>query len=774
MHPVRPCTRLAAPILAIALFAAFPETGSGGDPSTDPPDRIRDYTLVLRSGRVTPDEGIAPELGAAFGAGARRHVVIQFERIPGESDIDLMRSNGVILLDYLPNHAYFALVSEAALSRLAETDIFRAALPIRSEDKMLARLRNRGPSDHARNDDGTARVVVVLFGDVWIDDALVTARSFGEVTATRHDESTLEMNVDADRIAALADEEMVQWIEEAPPPKQVFLDDLRATVKADTVQAPPYGLDGSGAVFGQWEGGSPATTHEDFLGRLTIADGAPPGDHATAVAGIMAGDGSRSESWGGTPYQWRGIATAAEIVSYSWPSYVWELNQETAEAIAEYGIMASSNSWGWFVCGSLCSFFGDYDDFSKRYDRIVRGSQGAAINVVFAAGNDQSCFECQDSLPHFPYGTVSAPGASAKNTIGVGGVNVIDKTMTTFSGWGPVDDGRVKPDLMAPGCKGDTGVYVPQRPNDYADGGCGTSYSAPAVTGALGIMKQQFGLLGYDPVAPHTYKAVLIETAEDLGNPGPDYAFGHGHLDIQAAVDFIIANHPEGQLIRVDSLADSETDRYSMEIEPGADSLRLALVWDDFRGTPGAGKQLVNDLDLVARSPGGLWHHPYVLDPDDPSAVATTGVNDVDNVEVLELTSPETGVWTVEVRGSVVPQGPQEYTLALPRGNVATRVAESDRGTAGFRRLVVTPNPFGSAATIRFALPVAGTVRLTVHDVAGRRIATLVEGRYPVGEFAAVWNGVDRAGRPVSSGVYFIRIAAGGETRTEKVVRVRR
>ncbi|MFH1681805.1 MAG: S8 family peptidase, partial [Candidatus Eisenbacteria bacterium] len=596
---------------------------------------------------------------------------------------------------------------------------------------------------------------------------------YGAVAETRPDERTLGVNIREEQIDRLLREDPVQWIEQAPPPKRELLDDLRDAVHADTVQAPPYGLNGTGAVFGQWENGSPATTHDDLQGRVTLVDPMSTSDHATAVAGIMIGDGSRSAACGGTPYQWRGISTAAEIASYDWPMSTLDLRLSTADAIASYGIMASSNSWGWFVCGSLCSYYGEYDDHSKQYDRIVRGSQGAPISVVFGSGNEGDCFECEDSLPHFPYGTVSGPGATAKNTIAVGAVHVPDLTTTDFSGRGPVDDGRVKPDIVAPGCKGAVGVYVPHPPNEYSDGGCGTSYSTPAVTGALGILKQQFDQLGYSAVAPHTYKALLLATAQDLGNPGPDYVFGHGHLDIQAAVDRVTANHPGNHLIRVDSVTNGETDSYSMTIGPGAGPIRITLVWDDIKGTPGAAKQLVNDLDLLAQTPGALWHLPYVLDPDDPSSPATTGVNDIDNVEVIEVAAPEEGTWTVEVTGALVPDGSQAYTLVLPTETVCTGVQQNGQRIPRLLPPEIAPNPFNPEVLIRCTLSEAGPARLCVYDTRGRRIAVVSDGFRPAGTLEAVWRGEDEQGGAVPSGVYFARIEAAGRNATSRLVLIR-
>jgi subtilisin family serine protease len=248
------------------------------------------------------------------------------------------------------------------------------------------------------------------------------------------------------------------------------------------------------------------------------------------------------------------MAPGAHIVSYDWPSSVSNLQAETSQAITTYGAVTSNNSWIWGLCSDYCSYYGEYDDWSQEYDRLVRGSQGAPITVVFAAGNDQNCYGCQDSLVDFPYGTVAGPGGTA---IVVGATNAIDKTMTSFSSWGPVKDGRVKPDIVAPGCKPSAGVTTTYPPNAYTSGGCGTSYAAPITTGSVGLLKQQFDRLGYGPVKPHTLKAVLIQSAEDRGNPGPDYKFGHGHLEVQDAIDLIVANDLDGDLIRPGSVGDS-------------------------------------------------------------------------------------------------------------------------------------------------------------------------------------------------------------------------
>ncbi len=83
------------------------------------------------------------------------------------------------------------------------------------------------------------------------------------------------------------------------------------------------------------------------------------------------------------------------------------------------------------------------------------------------------------------------------------------------------------------------------------------------------------------------------------------------------------------------------------------------------------------------------------------------------------------------------------------------------------------PNPFNPSTMIRFDLPVAGGVRLRVHDVAGRLVRTLLDADFPAGSHEAAWDGRDEAGRALASGSYFARLSAGGRTRTVRLALVR-
>ena len=89
-------------------------------------------------------------------------------------------------------------------------------------------------------------------------------------------------------------------------------------------------------------------------------------------------------------------------------------------------------------------------------------------------------------------------------------------------------------------------------------------------------------------------------------------------------------------------------------------------------------------------------------------------------------------------------------------------------------RLAAHPNPFNPRTTVSFALARPAHVTLTVHDLAGRRVTTLVEAGLPAGPHAVTWTGADTAGRKVASGVYVARLVTGkGETASTRMVLIR-
>ncbi len=150
------------------------------------------------------------------------------------------------------------------------------------------------------------------------------------------------------------------------------------------------------------------------------------------------------------------------------------------------------------------------------------------IQHVFAAGNSGS-----STRPPYPpqFSTVLGGYQSAKNIITVGNVRPID-TLYFTSSRGPVRDGRIKPEVTAQGRDVvSTSTFAPYSANT------GTSMAAPAVTGGLTLLYQRYRQLNGSANSPNALmKAVVCNTADDKGNPGPDYRYGFGRMNLLRAV----------------------------------------------------------------------------------------------------------------------------------------------------------------------------------------------------------------------------------------------
>jgi fibronectin type 3 domain-containing protein len=625
-----PSPRIICGALVVLLIAAVTAGAAG-------------YDVRLQSRRFTPAEEV-------MRFEEPRHVVVQLYDIPTDAVREELARSGIRLLEYIPNYAWTASVEPGALAAL-EPGIVRAVFPLSPDDKVSQSVL------------GQTSVRVFVYDDV--ENPIDVLSRYGAVTPGDDGYYIIELEAG---LAELASEDIVKYVMGPRPEKALENDVLRDAINADEVQSTPYDLHGSGLYAGIWDGGSVATNHDDFDGRLIIADGSSTHYHATMCAGIMAGDGSRSQAEGGTPYQWRGVATEVDIASYNWPSDCSDMDTETSSAISTYDIVVSSNSWGWGLCPDYCYYYGTYDDWSQNYDAIVRGSAGKKLTVVFSAGNDGDCNQCSGDLPDYPYGTIPGPGSTSKNAIVVGSTDADNDDLSDFSSRGPTLDGRLKPDVMAPGCKSYTGITTTYLYNDYAGSSCGTSFSCPAVSGSVILAQEDFIDKFGDEAWPSTMKALLVQGAEDLGNTGPDYRFGFGRIDIQNTVDIIRADGGTGDLIQEDSLSPSETWEYQVDVS-GESELKVTLAWDDYQGDyMGSGAMLVNDLNLVVISPSRATYYPFLLDPDNPSNTATTGVDDLNNVEQVIVNSPAGGTWTIRVTAAVMPQPDQDFSVVTNVG----------------------------------------------------------------------------------------------------------
>ena len=301
-----------------------------------------------------------------------------------------------------------------------------------------------------------------------------------------------------------------------------------------------YEVDGTGVSALVFDTGAVSPTHADFSGRLVNNDAVLPSPHATHVAGTVAGNGAASNGMNA------GMAPGASIESFALDltggSFL--LYTDPGDIELDYrqglqrGVDVANASLGSNVAanGLPCSLIGDYGDTAALIDSIARGALGEPLIMTWSAGNERNLPDCGNL-----YSTI-APPAAAKNPIMIGATNSNDHSLTTFTSWGPTDDGRLRPDICAPGCQvgGDGGITSCALNGQYSVL-CGTSMSAPTVCGLIALILESYRIQypATDDPLNSTMKALLAHTALDLETLGPDYSSGYGDVQALAALDHV-------------------------------------------------------------------------------------------------------------------------------------------------------------------------------------------------------------------------------------------
>lgn len=695
-------TGLSAPgwVCTLALLAGSVHAVAQPDPQAG----VRRSTIRWSNGLVDrltpmPDDQVRLSIDQLAARPDARHVLLTLDGPADSAARAALERAGVTLLSPLGGTTYFAAIlpgadSAAAVavgvssvgaidpSRKMHADIaaglVRSWTVIGPPPAKLGALLDSGmvTLDELRQAqaDPVVACVVMFHRDADLaGESARLARAFdAQVRSRIVSVNAVVIHARASQLRAMAGDDAVMWVEPPLP----ALDDLNAENRAltgvNTVNAPPYGLDGTGVTVMVYDGGQ-VFAHGDLSGRLTIgpSDTAGISNHATHVAGTIGGSGA------GNPNH-RGMAPGVEVVSYGLEQagglqqgflYTDPCDIETdyTEAISVLNADIANNSIGTNTepNGYPCEWQGNYGVTCALIDAIARGSTGDPFRIIWAAGNERQGSRCNvEGYGQF-YST--APPAGAKNHIAVGSVDSNTDLTSSFSSWGPVDDGRLKPDISAPGCQvgGDNGVTSLSSSGGYTTM-CGTSMASPTVAGISALILEQWRLSfpGADDPRNCTLKALLANTAQDRGNTGPDYQYGYGSVRADKAVDAVI-----GENVIEAGVGQGDTYRFVVVIGPDDTELRVTVAWDDAPGTPNVNPVLVNDLDIRVLTPGGQLHQPWTLNPTSPTAPAVRTVRDgLNNIEQVVIDNPAPGGYTVEVTGVNIADGGEQPFGAVSNG----------------------------------------------------------------------------------------------------------
>ena len=604
--------------------------------------------------------------------------VVQFHRADGDEQRTVLDATESTVLDHLNGAAMVVRLQPNTFHLLAEDPAVRWVGAYEPAWRYDARLSD-GSFDHY------SLVVADDLRAEFLSDVVVDLLNAGAAEATCGvGQCTLSMSgmhtvAKQSMLRSLTLDGRFLWVEPA------YTMEVHNAVAAglagvvDVRNNASFTLDGSGETIAVIDTGLDID-HPDIAGRIagvytTFGLDPSPADsnagHGTHVALTVLGDGTGDGST-------MGMAPSASLVMYPLehdPTGVfgrqgslYEMLSDASQATARVSV----NAWG------LNGGHGDYTSDSRSVDQYV--STFGDLLPVFSAGDDGT--------------TGVTPPATAKNALAIGASNGSDLTPWADSGQGPLADGRIKPDLIAPGmglCSGRAeeakfpagatcGSATHANGNSMYMTLSGTSQATAVAGGTASLVREyvreQAGLTS--PSAA-LVKAMMINGALDVGTPDiPNGAEGWGHVDLDRTV-----RPMDGSTMLTTFLDDGPSLRagygllYAFDMDPSA-GIDITLAWSDTPGSAASGTtstRLINDLDVVLVAPDGTrW-----LGNDFANGVSTTGgaADDVNNVERIRVPAgvlTGAGEWTVEVhhRGGQS----QDFALVVVADATATPIAD--------------------------------------------------------------------------------------------------
>ena len=567
------------------------------------------------------------------------HRYVQFSTIPNAPQRAFIEDKGATFMHYVNYGTYLmAIPKDFDLGLLGALDA-RSILPVNPNWKIARSLREQPYGEWAVNGK-LVDINLQLFPVVSIKEGAELCRDAGiQVLQEGRYNGFLRIRVSEEKIGYVASLPFVQYIElkEAPAVKEDIngISIHRSSI-LDVAVDGGLKLNGEG-VTQQVRDDGVVGPHIDFKNRIhnISIDAATNETHGDGVGGIMGGAGNRNPDN-------KGMAAGSFLYV---TDYEANFQDTTVGLIQNFDVSITNSSYA-----NGCN--AGYTFATQSVDMQINELFG--IMHVFSAGNSNN-LDCGYGAGN-QWGNITGGHKVGKNCIATANLNA-NMGLVSSSSRGPAHDGRLKPDIAAHG----QGQISTLQDNNYQTFG-GTSAAAPGIAGCLAQLTQGYKDKHGEQPSSALLKAAILNTASEMGNIGPDYRFGWGHINNYRAWKLLDAEN-----YLKDEIDNGSQNTHSLDIPEGTRYVKVMIYWHERQAGLNTSMALINDLDLLMTGPDGSIHQPWLLDPTPSPAILNTpagkGRDSLNNMEQVAIVDPVAGTYTIDVNGFEVPMGPQEYFI---------------------------------------------------------------------------------------------------------------
>lgn len=563
--------------------------------------------------------------------------------------------------NYLINKNFF--IQKENNKKLTKIKI-KSLKELEQKSKLSKNIQEYEPPFWAKSPNGNIYLNIIFWDGITQFEKKDIRKFDIEILREIREFNTKIIEIPAQNIEKIAKLNYIKQIDYISPPKKEMLEIAKEHIGINNKYQKSQNYSGENIKIMTYDSGVPYE-HPDISERLKIQNKLPfKNNHATKIAGILVGNGTLNN-------EIIGMAPKAELIAYQFEPWtfidgMWDMYNNYKSGIEEFNVDLISNSWG-SDFGQTCEYYnwyaGTYTQESYLIDSFIESNiTKNQVPIVFSAGNYKD-------LCNKEYKTLT-PQASSKNVITVGSINTNDNSLSFYSSTGPTEDGRIKPEIVAPGCHKDNFLFFKgisstnknllfQKFN-YKES-CGTSISAPFVSGTIALMKEQLNKKNIS-IIPSTYKAIIINSANWINNTKPNFKTGFGLLNTTKSIQTLNEDkYFEG------TIKNYQQKEHTLTINDNS-HIKITLAWDDpVQESFFSEKELVNDIDLKLISPTNKEYYPWTLDPKDPTIEAkNTKKDNINNIEQIFVPKEnfEKGNWTIEISTDNCKECPQKYSLS--------------------------------------------------------------------------------------------------------------